>query len=156
MTLSTNYLLFLCFTEFYFRRGSVMDACTFFSLGAVRTLVSMWKLADSKLGDAVERHTLTVCFGSFDNPGTARARPSPVTLHPITRMPTHMCARFSPLQGSFARWRARTAAIKGCLLAYASSCARCRAARRAPPPLRGARSRTGGRTVGRSCRSWKM
>ena len=88
--------------------------------------------------------------------GTARARPSPVTLHPITRMPTHMCARFSPLQGSFAIWRARTAATKGCLLAYASSCAVCRAARRAPPPLRGARSRTGGRTVGRSRLSWKM
>jgi hypothetical protein len=49
--------------------------------------------------------------------GTARARPSPVTLHPITRVPTHMCARFSPLQGSFAIWRARTAATKGCLLA---------------------------------------
>jgi hypothetical protein len=38
-----HLLLYMCllFSEVYFRRGSVMDACTFLSLGAVRTLESI-------------------------------------------------------------------------------------------------------------------
>ena len=53
-------------------------------------------------------------------------------------------SRLSPLQAWRSIFCASLQTIKGSILAYVSSCTRCRAARRAPPPLGGVRSRTGG------------
>ena len=91
------------------------------------------------MGALVAVDSLAVRFESFKTPAAARARRGLVRIFALTRMAAHRCARLSPLQA----WRSiRSRALSS--LAYVSRCTRCRAPRRAPPPLGGARSRTGG------------
>ena len=96
------------------------------------------------MGALVERHRLAVRSECFKTHAAARARRGLVRIFALTRMAAHWCARLSPLQAWRSIFCASLQPIKGSILAYVSSCTRCRAARRAPPPLGGARSRTGG------------
>ena len=96
------------------------------------------------MGALVERHRLAVRSECFKTHAAARARRGLVRIFALTRMAAHWCARLSPLQAWRSIFCASLQTIKGSILAYVSSCTRCRAARRAPPPLGGARSRTGG------------
>ena len=96
------------------------------------------------MGALVCMRSLAVRFESFKTPAVARARRGLVRIFALTRMAAHRCARLSPLQVWRSIFCASLQTIKGSILAYVSSCTRCRAARRASPPLGRARSRTGG------------
>ena len=97
------------------------------------------------MGALVCMRSLAVRFESFKTPAAGARAPRPsedFRPDPYGCSPVRSSLTVAGLAFDILREPART--INGSILAYVSSCTRCRAARRAPPPLVGLRSRTGG------------